>query len=85
MLRCRELAEQADAFLDGEIGLGRRLRFRLHMSMCKSCARFMGQMRMTRALIVAEVRRDTADDAGRVNADIDSILNAFDKGKLPGG
>lgn len=73
MLTCRDLSHQADAFLDGELGLWKRLRIRLHLSMCNGCARFMAQMRSTRSLIRAEATvADTGEDAR-----IDSILAAL--------
>ena len=73
MLTCRDLSHQADAFLDGELGLWQRLRIRLHLSMCNGCARFMGQMRTTRSLVVAEASvADTGEDAR-----IDIILAAL--------
>ena len=81
MLTCRDLSHQADAFLDGELGLRQRLRIRLHLSMCNGCARFMGQMRTTRSLVEAEA--DVAD-TGEV-AGVDSILDAFHKEKQSGG
>jgi len=63
---------QADAFRDGELGPWQRLRIRLHLSMCNGCSRFMGQMRTTRSLVVAETEvADTGDDAR-----IDSVLAA---------
>ncbi len=62
MLTCPDLAKQADASIDGEISLGRRLRICLHMAMCNGCARLMEQMRMTRSLIIAEARGAVAGE-----------------------
>lgn len=73
MLTCRDLSHQADAFLDGELGFWKRLRIRLHLSMCKGCARFMTQMRTTRSLVVAEAHAADTGEAAR----IDSILGAL--------
>jgi len=66
MLTCRDLSHQADAFLDGELGLWQRLRIRQHLSMCNGCAQFMGQMRTTRSLILAEAN---AADVGERRPD----------------
>ena len=85
MLTCRELADQADAFLDEETSLTQRLQFRLHMSMCNGCARFIGQMRVTRSLITAEARSAKAgQDDKTVDTRINSILAAFNDGKQSG-
>lgn len=81
MLTCRELSHQADAFLDGELGLWKRLRIHLHLSMCNGCARFMGQMRTTRSLLKAEA--DVAKTGE--NTGIDTILAAFHEEKQSGG
>ena len=71
MLTCREVSHQADAYLDNELGFWKRLRIRLHLFMCNGCARFMGQMRITRSLVLAEAdTADTGDDAR-----IESILH----------
>lgn len=81
MLSCRELTEQADAFLDREMPLWKRMQVRLHMLMCSGCNRFVDQMRVTRRLITAEECRKTAHDT----ANIDSILTAFEEEKQPSG
>jgi len=73
MLTCRDLSHQADAYLDGEVGLWKRLRIRLHLSMCDGCSRFIGQMRSTRSLVSVEADApETGEDAR-----IDSILAAL--------
>ncbi len=78
MLTCRELAEQADAFLDKDISFARRQQVRLHMSMCKGCARFVNQMRVTRGLITAEANREQeSEDDIKVDMHIDRILDAL--------
>ncbi|AML53032.1 zf-HC2 domain-containing protein [Falsihalocynthiibacter arcticus] len=77
MLSCRELTEQADAFLDKEMPFGKRMQVRLHVMMCGGCNRFVNQMRLTRRLITAEERRKTVHDT----ANIDSILAAFEEEK----
>lgn len=73
MLTCREVSHQADAYLDDELSFWKRMRIRLHLLMCNGCARFMGQMRITRSLVAAEAdSADTGDDAR-----IDRILAAL--------
>ncbi|WP_417260391.1 anti-sigma factor family protein [Celeribacter sp.] len=72
MLRCRDIAHEADAYLDGELSSLMRLRVRLHLSMCHGCSAFMEQMRTTRRLVKAEAQASDSDDAK-----IDDILSAF--------
>ncbi|WP_138936232.1 anti-sigma factor family protein [Roseovarius arcticus] len=86
MLTCRDLAEQADAFLDGEMSLAKRLQVRLHMSMCNGCARFMKQMRITRSLITAEgCCAGAGVEDKTVDTQIDSILDVFENRKQSRG
>ncbi|MCO4849309.1 MAG: zf-HC2 domain-containing protein [Yoonia sp.] len=79
MLNCRDLAYQADAFLDGELSLWKKLQIRIHMSMCNGCSAFIDQMRSTRTLVKAEAQvADTAD------TEIDSILAVLHTKNQPG-
>ena len=43
MLKCNEVAEQADQFLSDDFPWHRQLRFRFHLLMCKHCARYVRQ------------------------------------------
>ena len=81
MLTCRDLSHQADAFLDGELGPWQRLRIRLHLAMCNGCARFMGQMRATRSLVLAEAEVADPKEVAR----IDDILAALHTKNQSGG
>ena len=84
MLSCRELSEQADAFLDKEMPFGKRMQVRLHLMMCNGCNRFVDQMRMTRRLIKTEAKGETAQYSDE-KTDIDSILAEFDELKQSSG
>lgn len=82
MLNCRDLAEQADALIDEELGPWQAMRLRLHLSACKGCARFFEQLRVTRALSEAEGTTHPEpgpSDQGR----IDAILAAFRDDRNP--
>ena len=46
MLSCRDLAKQADRYLDGDLPLRERLEIRLHMFLCKHCSRYVEQLRL---------------------------------------
>jgi len=80
MLNCRDLAHQTDAFLDGELGLWKKLRIRMHLSMCNGCSLFMDQMRITRSLVDAE-----AQVADTNATDIDGIFAVFHTKNQSGG
>lgn len=53
MMSCKEVAERANALIDGELGVAERLKIRLHLAICKGCDHFVHQMRQTKALILA--------------------------------
>ena len=84
MLSCRELSDQADAFLDKEMSFAKRMQVRLHLMMCSGCNRFVNQMRMTRSLITTEAHGNAALTSDGT-ADIDSILAEFDELKQSSG
>lgn len=84
MLSCRELSEQADAFLDREMPFGKRMQIRLHLMMCSGCNRFVDQMRTTRGLITTEAKGVSPHDSDD-QSDIDSILAEFNKHKQSSG
>ena len=84
MLSCRELSEQADAFLDKEMPFGKRLQVHLHLMMCSGCNRFVNQMRVTRSLITTEAEGISAQESDDTT-DIDSILAEFDESKQSSG
>ncbi|WP_127903766.1 anti-sigma factor family protein [Solirhodobacter olei] len=50
---CKDVAERANALIDGELGFADRLKIRLHLAICKGCDHFIHQMRQTKALIRA--------------------------------
>ncbi len=82
MLTCRDVSQQADAYLDGELSLWQRMRTRLHLSMCHGCRRFMAQMRATRALIDTESGATPASSVD--NRKIDDILSTLGEEKQTG-
>ena len=51
MLSCREVALQADAYLDSELGAWKGLQILLHLKLCKSCQKFIKQMAHTHSMI----------------------------------
>ncbi|MGG5872204.1 anti-sigma factor family protein [Pseudomonas peli] len=51
MLSCKELVAHSSEFLDGQLGLRRRMSVRLHLAMCQHCRRFIRQMRLSQAVL----------------------------------
>ena len=47
MLTCREVTELASHYVDGQMTTRQTLGFRLHLSLCKNCRRFISQFRTT--------------------------------------
>ena len=61
MLSCRELVEQTDALLAGDLSWHRRLALRLHIAMCHHCRRYVAQYRRMVGLLPQVC--DRAEDA----------------------
>ena len=51
MLSCKELVAQSSEFVDGQLGLRKRLSVRMHLAMCVNCRRFVRQLRLSQALL----------------------------------
>ncbi|MCC6997172.1 MAG: zf-HC2 domain-containing protein [Deltaproteobacteria bacterium] len=47
MLTCREITELVTDYLEGNLGLADRLRFQLHLGMCRHCRAYLRQLRAT--------------------------------------
>jgi predicted anti-sigma-YlaC factor YlaD len=47
MLACRDVTELVTDFVEGRMGLWDRLRFQLHLGMCRHCREYVRQMRRT--------------------------------------
>ncbi len=47
MLTCKEIAELVTAYAEGQLGFMDRLRFLLHISMCRNCRTYVRQLRVT--------------------------------------
>lgn len=46
MLKCRDIVENADLLIAGELPWPRRLQVRLHLLFCKYCRLYVGQLRL---------------------------------------
>lgn len=47
MLSCKEITELVTEYAEGRLSLGQRLRFQLHLGMCRHCRAYVRQMRAT--------------------------------------
>lgn len=51
MLTCKDVAERASRHLDDDLPAMERAQLRMHLAMCKACARYVEQMRATVGLL----------------------------------
>lgn len=47
MLRCRDIEHHASEYLDNELSGVLRLRFRMHLLICRNCRRYLRQLQLT--------------------------------------
>ena len=47
MLTCQQLTELVTEYLEGRMSLADRMRFQLHIGMCRHCRAYLRQMRQT--------------------------------------
>ncbi len=47
MLTCKQLTEIVTDYLEGRLSLMQRLRFQMHLGMCRHCRAYVRSMRMT--------------------------------------
>ena len=53
MLMCKDLAEIASDYIDGELGTPQNLAIRMHLMMCRHCRSFIGNLRVSTDLMQA--------------------------------
>lgn len=51
MLTCKEITELVTEYAEGELSFADRLRFQLHIGMCRNCRRYVRQVRATAAAL----------------------------------
>lgn len=51
MLTCKEVTELVTDYLEGRMGLADRMRFQMHVGMCKHCRAYLRQMKVTIAAL----------------------------------
>ncbi len=53
MLTCRELTDLVTDYLEGELSLLLRMRFQMHLGMCRHCRAYLQQMKATIKILSA--------------------------------
>lgn len=51
MLTCKEMTELVTEYLEGRLSLADRMRFQMHIGMCKHCRAYLKQMKVTIAAL----------------------------------
>jgi anti-sigma factor RsiW len=51
MLTCKEITELVTAYAEGQLSFTDRLRFQLHVGMCRNCRAYVRQMKATVAAL----------------------------------
>ncbi len=51
MLSCQQITELVTDFLEGRMGFAQRMRFQMHVGMCKHCRLYLRQMKATVAAV----------------------------------
>ncbi|MEP3561135.1 MAG: zf-HC2 domain-containing protein [Marinobacter sp.] len=53
MLMCKDLAEIASDYIDGELATPQNLAIKMHLMMCRHCRSFIGNLRVSTDLMQA--------------------------------
>lgn len=85
MLMCRDLAEMASDYIDGELSGRRELSIKIHLMMCKDCRAFIGNLRSSVNLLNAHSLKQADEDyLSRIDERIAKVLsNRTDKKSDP--
>lgn len=79
MMRCHEASERASDLIDGNLSRSEAMRLRMHLLICKGCARFVRQMRATRYLTEVAGRTEEPESDADV---LDAILKRAARGGM---
>ena len=71
MLSCREVVDDADRWIAGELSWRHRLVMRLHLSMCRHCRRYIHQLKMLIRAVPTMHVRASEEEVARVMDGID--------------
>jgi anti-sigma factor RsiW len=51
MLSCQDITALVSDYLEGRLTFGQRVRFQLHLGICRGCRRYLAQMKKTVQLL----------------------------------
>jgi anti-sigma factor ChrR (cupin superfamily) len=54
MLTCKEITELVTDYAEGNLSFMDRLRFRMHIGMCRNCRRYVRQVKATAAALLEQ-------------------------------
>ncbi|MBP9088309.1 MAG: zf-HC2 domain-containing protein [Kofleriaceae bacterium] len=60
MLTCQQITEVVTDYLEGKMGLMDRVRFQMHLGMCKHCRAYLDQMKQTIMMVAVEGQQAAA-------------------------
>jgi anti-sigma factor RsiW len=72
MLTCREITELVTDYVEGALSFRDRVRFQLHIGMCRRCRAYVRQMRLTAAALGKLPKPELPSDVE------DELLRRFD-------
>ena len=72
MLKCRDMAELATAYLEGALPLRARLAAGLHLWLCGACRNYIAQLRRTIRFLSLLPSRDRAENENEIIALIEA-------------
>ena len=62
MLNCKKLIENGSEYLEGDMSRWQRFNYRFHMMMCKSCTRYINQLKQVIAMIGLAPKKEISED-----------------------
>lgn len=88
MLTCKEITTLVTDYLEGRMGLADRMRFQMHVGMCKHCRAYLKQMKATVAALGqmpddAEMPAEVSDELRKRFADWHAAREASTEKKKP--
>lgn len=72
MRSCKDINQNVDAHLDGELSLKQRVELRLHLLMCVDCKRYIRQLKSSVTAFGSSKKAECSDEQ------LESILNVLD-------